>query len=333
MGGWPREVIGQHLIVAVGSAGRLSSALLQTWRPAYGIVVALLNRKGRFMGVRLRRATPEDVEQCGRICYDAFASIADAHRFPHEFPAVEAAIGMISGLTNSAGFVGFVAELDGGIVGSNFLDVRSPIHGLGPITVDPGIQDGGVGRALMAAALDHSDGQGALGVRLLQAAYHNRSLSLYAKLGFAVREPFAVLQGEPLGGLPGGPDVRTADRNDLDVASQLCVRVHGHERSGELIDALERGTATVVERDGRITGYSTGIAFFGHSVAETDADLQALIGAAPGFGGPGFLLPLRNAGLLEWCLDHGLRVVQMMNLMSVGWYREPEGAYLASVTY
>ncbi|MCT7660328.1 GNAT family N-acetyltransferase [Mycobacterium deserti] len=285
------------------------------------------------MGVQLRRATSADVEHCGRICYDAFGAIADAHRFPREFPAVEAAIGVIGELTNSAGFVGFVAELDGRIVGSNFLDVRSPIHGLGPITVDPGIQDGGVGRALMAAALDYSDDQGAQGVRLLQAAYHNRSLSLYAKLGFAVREPVAVLQGPPLGGLPGGPDVRAAHRNDLEDASRLCVRVHGHERSGELGDALDRGTATVVERDGRITGYSTGIAFFGHSVAETNTDMQALIGAAPGFGGPGFLLPLRNADLLHWCLDHGLRVVQMMNLMSIGWYREPEGAYLPSVTY
>jgi hypothetical protein len=27
------------------------------------------------------------------------------------------------------------------------------------------------------------------GVRLVQAAYHNRSLSLYARLGFVVRQP------------------------------------------------------------------------------------------------------------------------------------------------
>ena len=31
-------------------------------------------------------------------------------------------------------------------------------------------------------------------------------------------------------------------------------QVHGHDRDGELRDGLERGSATVVEHDGRITG-------------------------------------------------------------------------------
>ena len=32
---------------------------------------------------------------------------------------------------------GVVAEIGGRIVGSNFLDERDPIRGVGPITVDP----------------------------------------------------------------------------------------------------------------------------------------------------------------------------------------------------
>jgi hypothetical protein len=91
--------------------------------------------------------------------------------------------------------------------------------------------------------------------------------------------------------------------------------------------------ATVVEHDGRITGYATALAFFGHAVGEDNADLKALIGAAPVFGGPGFLVPTRNADLLRWCLQHGLRITQPMTLMSIGLYNEPQGAFLPSIAY
>ena len=89
----------------------------------------------------------------------------------------------------------------------------------------------------------------------------------------------------------------------------------------------------VVERAGRITGYTSAIAFFGHAVGETNEDLEALIGAAESFGGPGFLVPTRNGDLMRWCLNNGLRIVQPMTLMTVGLYNEPTGAYLPSVLY
>jgi hypothetical protein len=89
----------------------------------------------------------------------------------------------------------------------------------------------------------------------------------------------------------------------------------------------------VVEREGRITAYASDVAFWGHAAAETDEDLKALIGAAPAFGGPGFLLPTRSAELLRWCLARGLRIVQPMTLMTMGWYQGPTGAYLPSVGF
>ena len=49
-----------------------------------------------------------------------------------------------------------VAESDGCMVGSNCLDERSAIAGLGPITVDPSIQNRGVGRKLMEAGTSPS---------------------------------------------------------------------------------------------------------------------------------------------------------------------------------
>jgi hypothetical protein len=70
-----------------------------------------------------------------------------------------------------------------------------------------------------------------------------------------------------------------------------------------------------------------------YALGETTADVQALIGAAPSFAGPGFLVPMRSASLMRWCLQHGLRIVQPMTLMTMGPYDEPKGAFLASVLY
>ena len=108
---------------------------------------------------------------------------------------------------------------------------------------------------------------------------------------------------------------------------------HGHDRGGELLDAIRQGSATVVERLGRITGYSTGIGWFSHAVAETNDDLKALIGAATVFLGPGFLVPSRNGELFRWCLSQGLRVSAQATLMTIGLYNEPAGAYLPSILY
>lgn len=285
------------------------------------------------MTLQIRQASEADLPECGRICYEAFAALADFHRFPRDFPSVEVATGALSGVIPHPGFFGVVAEDNGRIVGSNFLDERSTIHGVGPITVDPDAQNRRVGHSLMTAVLDRSAQQHAPGVRLVQSAYHNRSMCLYAKLGFDVREPLATVQGEPLQLQIPGYEVRAAIESDVTACNALCVRVHGHDRGGEVHDAVTQGTARVVERHGRITGYTTGIAFFGHSVGETNDDLAALIGAAEIFGGPGFLVPMRNTELLRWCLSQNLRVVHMMNLMTIGLYQEPRGAFLASVLY
>jgi predicted N-acetyltransferase YhbS len=285
------------------------------------------------VNTQIRQATSDDAQECGRICHDAFAAIANAHGFPPDFPSVDIAVGAVSGLIAHPGFFAVVAEDCGRIVGSNFLDERSMIRGVGPITVDPDVQNRRTGLALMNAVLDRGVQQRAPGVRLLQSAYHNRSMCLYAKLGFDVREPFAVMQGKPLGLKVPGCVVRPAADADARACDAVCIRVHGHDRGGEVRDAIAQGAAQVVERHGRITGYTTGVAFFGHSIAETNDDLAALIGAAEEFGGPGFLVPMPNTELLRWCLGHELRVVSMMNLMTIGLYQQPRGAFLASVLY
>jgi hypothetical protein len=181
--------------------------------------------------------------------------------------------------------------------------------------------------------LDRAKERGAPGVRLVQATFHNRSLSLYTKLGFEVRELLSVMNGAPIKKSVEGCRVRAAEDADKSACDRLCALVHGHTRSGELLDAIQQGHATVVERDGRIVGYTTGLGYFGHTVAESNRDLQALICAAEGFGGPGILVPSRNASLFRWCLENGLRVIQPNTLMSIGLYSDPAGAWLPSIWF
>jgi predicted N-acetyltransferase YhbS len=285
------------------------------------------------MKVTLRPGTTADAERCGEICYNAFKAVAEQHNFPPDLPSQEVARGLLASLLANTGFYSIVAEFDGAIVGSNFLDERSTVAGLGPITVDPAVQNRAIGRQLMQHALERVKQRRFPGVRLLQTTYHNRSLSLYAKLGFVAREQLSTMQGPALGVQIPGYSTRPATERDLGPCNDICAKVHGHDRAGELGDAIKQATATVVEHAGRVTGYATLIAFFGHAVAETNEGLKALIGAAPAFGGPGFLVPTCNAELFLWCLEHGLRVVQPMTLMSIGLYNEPAGAFLPSILY
>lgn len=285
------------------------------------------------MELKIRLGTPEDAEICGRICYQAFKTISEAHGFVPDFPAPEVAIGVLTRMLANPKFYSVVAEIDGRIVGSNFLDERNTIAGVGPITVDPAVQNCAIGRHLMDAVHQRATKKNFAGVRLIQSGFHTRSLSLYAKLGYDVREHLACMQGNAIGISIPGHVIRPATQVDLENCNRLCREVHGHDRAGELEDAIARNSATVAERDGRITGYATVVGFFGHAVGETNNDLKALIGATEEFAGPGFLLPTRNSELFRWCLSNGLRITQPMTLMSKGVYNEPTGAFLPSILY
>ena len=266
------------------------------------------------MKLRLRPGTVADATACGRIQYEAFRSIAEQHNFPPDFPSVDVATGIVTMLLSHPHCYSVVGELDGRIV-------------------DPSVMNGTIGRQLMQAVMDRAAERRLPGVRLLQMAWHYRSLALYTKLGFEIRETVSGLQGPPLHLRFPGYDVRPAREEDVPACNQLCFSVHGHDRAGELAEAVRDGTARVVERLSRITGYATAIGWFHHAVGETNDDLKALIAAAPSFLGPGLLVPSRNGGLFRWCLANRLRVVAQTTLMTVGLYNEPTGAYLPSILY
>lgn len=285
------------------------------------------------MNTRIRRAIREDADVCGEICYRAFCAIADQHNFAHEFPSLEVTLGMVTGMISNPGFYGIVAEVNGRIAGSNFLDERAPIAGIGPISVDPEAQNSGAGRAMMQHMLDRVATNRLPGVRLVQIAYHNRSFSLYAKLGFEIREPLSTMIGPPINESVPGYKVRPVAEADVAACERLHFAVHGHERSRELRDAITARTANVVEHLGRITGYATAIGYAGYAVGESNEELKALISAATEFHGCGPLIPSRNGELLRWCYSKGLRLMQLSTLMTVGLYNEPRFPFIPSILY
>jgi predicted N-acetyltransferase YhbS len=287
--------------------------------------------------VQIRGATTADAEVCGRILYEAFHGIAAERGFPDDFPTAEFATMVFTWMAESPAHYGVVAERDGQIVGSNFLDERDDIRGVGPISVDPAVQGSGAGRMLMEAVIER--GRGARGIRLLQDAFNPVSMSLYAGLDFDIKEPVVRIMGEPRSDTPADVEVRPLEHADLEACGELCRSVHGIERTGELATGIEGPILTPVGLfcDGRLTAYATTTVIWpqGHGVAETEEGLRALLlGGAAAAGAPlDFLLPTRSAELFRWALSEGLRVVKPMSLMSIGEYHEPQGAWYPSVIY
>jgi predicted N-acetyltransferase YhbS len=292
--------------------------------------------------LRLRPGAIDDANEIGKIIYEAFSEIADKHGFPREFPTVDIGINVATLFLSNPGFYSIIAEDTGRttnkIVGSNFLDERSAlVAGVGPITIDPKSQNKGVGRRLMVNVMERARSKNYPAIRLLQASYHNRSLALYTTLGFDVREPISTMQGKPIQAVIPGRTVRVANESDLESCNAVCRAVHGHDRNGELKDSIKQGIAKVVIYDDKITGYTSGLTYFNHSVGFTNEDIKALIASeattTDSYGGPGILVPTRNAELFRWCLENNLRLVHQLTLMTVGMYNEPAGSYMPSILY
>ncbi len=291
--------------------------------------------------IRLRPGVIDDAKEVGKIIYEAFSAIADKHGFPREFPTVDIGINVATLFLSNSRFYSVIAEDTEGtgnkIVGSNFLDERSAlVAGVGPITIDPKSQNKGIGRQLMGNVMQRARSKNYPAIRLLQASYHNRSLALYTSLGFDVREPISTLQGKPIQVVIPGRTVRLATESDLDSCNAICRAIHGHDRNGELRDSVNQGVAKVVLHGEKITGYTSGLTYFNHTVGFTNDDLKALIASettTDSYGGPGILIPTRNAELFRWCIANKLKLIHQLNLMTIGMYNEPSGCYMPSILY
>jgi hypothetical protein len=187
------------------------------------------------------------------------------------------------------------------------------------------------------AVLAHARKQNHDQIRLVQSPSHIRSFVLYTKSGFALREPLLLMQGQPLkigSNTSSSTNVRLIrDDNDISVCNELCKSVHGFSREMELRQAKDQGVATMIERDGVITGYAAGIGIFGHAVTKTNEDLKVLIANASSILGPGFFARARNYEVINWLFQNRFRIGWPATLMTIGSYQEPLTPFLPSLAY
>jgi predicted N-acetyltransferase YhbS len=296
------------------------------------------NLRGITVDIHIRPLLDSDHERAAQIVFDAFGGIARQHNFPLDMPHLDIATGLIKGFGAHPSIFAVAAEGDGGLLGVNFLDYRTPVGGVGPICVDPQTQQKGVGRKLMQAVIDHGKQRGLLSVRLVQDAFNTCSMSLYATLGFEAKEPLALMRGTPKDKLASdAARVREVTEADLPACAELCRAAHSFDRTGELRESTGMFRSMLLERNGRVVAYASAPTFWilNHAVAQTEQDLYDLLsGAGAATSEPlSMLIPIRRAGLFRWCLSQGLRVVKPMTLMSTGEYQEPTTPFFPSVQF
>jgi predicted N-acetyltransferase YhbS len=288
----------------------------------------------RASTVIVRPIRADDAEACGRAGFAAHAAVARAHNVPPEQPTLEFAAALVLAKIADPHATGFVAERDGEPVGSVFLTsfAGSEIGAIGPLTVHPSAQ-GGVGRKLLRAAVEHADRTGLQRIRLVQSPSHLRSLALYSSTGFVGREPLVLVNRPARRARANDATVRRATACDLPNCNRLSEQILGFRRDQQLRAAVASGTASIVEHGGRLCGYVAELGFGGHAVADNTQDLQALIAQAADIRGPGFFVPVRNSALLAWLLAQGFRMLWPALLMTRGPYTEPRGAYLPAISF
>ena len=283
----------------------------------------------------LRTAVRDDAEACGRVVFEAFQWIGERHGSPSDYASKRDAVQFVETFIGRPGIFSVVAVNASQVVGCNFLEERDRIHSIGPLAVVPSAHGRGMGRRLMSAVIERA--QGAAGVRLVQDAFNVASMPLYASLGFAVREPLALMTGRLRSAPRADAEVGLLREEDLDACAALCARVHGFDRDRELREALKEFSPFVAKRGDRLVAYASAPGFWlmNHGVSESEEDLQALLlGIGARLDRPlSLLVPIRRTHFFRWCLREGLRMVKPLTLMTAGEYREPEGAYFPSISY
>jgi predicted N-acetyltransferase YhbS len=287
------------------------------------------------LSLTIRPIEQKDVESCGKIGYEAHKTISSAHGYPSEQPSEEFGIELIRMLLGNPNSWGVLAERQDKILGSIFLHEfpPSPVAVIGPLTVHPTAEGGGIGRKLMDAALSHAHKHNHDQIRLVQSPSHIRSFVLYTKCGFNLREPLFLMQGQPLNSDNNRSARLVLDDNDISVCNELCKSANGFSRDMELRQAVDQGVAFMIEQDSAVTGYAAGIGILCHAVAKSNEDLKTLIANASTILGPGFFVPARNYEIINWLLENGFQIGWPANLMTIGPYQEPLMPFLPSLTY
>lgn len=246
------------------------------------------------------------------------------------------------------GFVGFVAvNKNGDIVGSNLVEMRDEIAGIGPISVKIDGQNTGAGRLLMKACMKAAAEKGMKTVRLHGIGNNNKSFSLYLDLGFDPICTCGHYEGVCTAAAPAGFTCEPLSAKYVEACSKLHFNVCGVHRRNDISAMI--GTpfpnCVVLDAVGQVVAYSTGCFLSGHTVAESgDAFKQLVVfqskqvEAARGAGAPlpptTLFVPHESFELMRWLARNGFRLKRHVVQMGYGPHVEPaNGFYFPAIQY
>jgi GNAT superfamily N-acetyltransferase len=281
----------------------------------------------------------DQVEDVGKIVYEAFKDIAERHNFEPAFSEPALATFVVQLLVQSEGYGTYLLSEDGKPVACNFGDERDEVVGVGPVAVAVDRQGRGYGRQVMEAMLKRAKEANFRTVRLVQVAYNMQSFSLYHNLGFNVTDMLANVRGRPGDGEETVDHVREYTAADLNACDELHRDVLGVGRRHDIELMASFEAPIVVERDGQIAGYLTRFpgseTFIMHGAARDERALRdLLIGVAR--AAPGelhVLLPVSFAGTVRWAMGQGFKLLELDSYMVWGDYQAPIGAWIPSPFY
>ena len=173
----------------------------------------------------------------------------------------------------------FVAEAGGELAGAALAILREGLWGLSLLVVAPAHQSSGLGRQLLAAALDHGAGEQRGG--LILASQDSRALRAYARAGF---DPHPCLDAS---GSPRGvrwPDgVREGSPEDVLLTEAVDRAIRGAAHGSDVLAALAAGDRLIVVDEGGYALVRDGTVRLLAALDETTAQrlLQAALASTP----------------------------------------------------
>jgi GNAT superfamily N-acetyltransferase len=200
---------------------------------------------------------------------------------------------------------GFVAELDGHVIGVAQAMLRERLWCLSLLTVQPSVQSAGAGRALLERALEYGREADA---GVIVSSNDPRALRLYGLSGFSLLPTFQAEGSLRRASLPRpDPGLRDVGRADLEALEEISREVRGAPHTAELEFALVRGARIVriAERGFAVTMPDHGVWLL---VARDDVTASALLWSALELVGEAESTAVRwITGEQEWAIDLLLR--------------------------
>jgi len=290
----------------------------------------------------------DDVRKAADICQEAFDTFNPSVGLDPEFPPHDVPFHVLGNACHP-GFIGFVAiNNEKQIVGSNLIDLREEVAGIGPISVTTCCHNSGVGRLLMKACMKAAAEKGIRSVRLHAIANNKKSFSLYLDLGFnpicTCGEYVGFCQLKPLEGFRAEP----LSDHIVEPCNALHLRVCGFDRRKTISSMIADGPhpqAVVFDMSGKVVAYTTGTYPGGHTVADSTEALKALlifqsrqvqeaITAGALIPPITIFVPHDYPEVMRWLACNGFRLSRQTLHMGYGHHQKPvNGVYLSSINY